>query len=172
MTENRIFLQYEGQIEYQTINQILNQFENEMAQTQIKRDIRRKAYSIIAEFLDNIHKHTAKPEQHETTAFEHPSRFVLIEDLSYFILESGNVIDNTSVRLFKNQLDRLNRLNQDALRKLYRYSIQNNPISVKGGAGLGVIDVLLKSGNNIEYEFKEINDSISYCKLKLKISKS
>ena len=42
-------------------------------------------------------------------------------------------------------------------------------ISSKGGAGLGIIDMALKSGNKFEYSFNQIDDSNSFFTLKVKV---
>ena len=41
--------------------------------------------------------------------------------------------------------------------------------SFKGGAGLGIIDMALKSGNRFEYNFNKIDDYHSFFTLKVKV---
>jgi len=41
---------------------------------------------------------------------------------------------------------------------LYKQQIKEGKLSEKGGAGLGFIDIAKKSGNKIEYQFKELTD--------------
>ena len=44
-------------------------------------------------------------------------------------------------------------------------------LSAKGGAGLGFIDIARKSGNKLEYFFKEINSYSSFFILTTKVSR-
>jgi hypothetical protein len=37
-----------------------------------------------------------------------------------------------------------------------------NKISEKGGAGLGLIDIAKKTGSKLSYQFKELNDEVSF----------
>ena len=44
-------------------------------------------------------------------------------------------------------------------------------MSVKGGGGLGLIDIARKSGEKLQYNIREINESFSFFTLTVKILK-
>ena len=58
---------------------------------------------------------------------------------------------------------------QDALKELFLDILSDENISDKGGAGLGLIEMARKSGNNIAFDFDKISDEHSYCYLMFKI---
>ena len=47
--------------------------------------------------------------------------------------------------------------------------LSDENISDKGGAGLGLIEMARKTGNNIDFDFEKISEEQSYCYLMFKI---
>ena len=83
---------------------------------------------------------------------------------------TGNYIDNAKVESFKENIDKINGMTEEELKKHYRESLSNNELSHKGGAGLGMIDIARKSGHKLEYRFDQVNDNISFFSLIVKIT--
>ena len=72
--------------------------------------------------------------------------------------------------LFKN-IDYLNTLDKAGLKSVYLETLTNGQISKKGGAGLGVIIMAMKSKNKIVYSSTPINDTLSMVSLDIKVDK-
>jgi hypothetical protein len=49
--------------------------------------------------------------------------------------------------------------------------LDNNRISDKGGADLGMIDMARKSGQKLDYSFTKVNDELSFFGLQVKVAK-
>ena len=45
---------------------------------------------------------------------------------------------------------------------MYKFILNHQRISAKGGGGLGLVDIARKTGNKLEYSFKEYNDKYSF----------
>jgi hypothetical protein len=45
---------------------------------------------------------------------------------------------------------------------MYREVLSNGEFSHKGGAGLGIIDISIKSGSQLHYSFSQVNDNSSF----------
>jgi hypothetical protein len=45
---------------------------------------------------------------------------------------------------------------------LFKQQIKESSLSDKGGAGLGLIDIAKKTGSKLSYQFKEINELVSF----------
>ena len=56
------------------------------------------------------------------------------------------------------QLNKVNSLNRDELKELYRQVMDTEQFSSKGGAGFGLIDIARKSGEKIDFSFNDLND--------------
>ena len=76
------------------------------------------------------------------------------------MVTTGNLIDNSHVNPLINTLDKVNSLNPQELKEHYKQALLNSRISDKGGAGLGFIDLVKKTGNKIQYSVKKVNKRI------------
>jgi hypothetical protein len=82
-------------------------------------------------------------------------------DDSYKII-TGNVIRNSKVPGLKESLEHINSLDKAGLSSLYKQQIMEAKLSEKGGAGLGLIDIAKKTGSKLSYQFKELNEDVSF----------
>lgn len=172
MSVTKTLLNYQGKVEYETINLLLTQADSQMERVGINRKLKKRTYHVIAEFLENIQKHADFLRTHRLSDSSiTKSRFTFQQDHEDLILTTGNVIFNKNIRKFQDKLDRLNQMDVDGLKRLHSYCIANGELSNKGGAGLGFIEVVMRSKSKISYNFKPLDDKISYCILQVKISK-
>lgn len=171
MTPEKMLISHQGSFEYETINHLLIEASSHMDNIGVERKIKKRTFCVMAEFLENIQKHTdyLKSQNMEGKNLT-KSRFTFQQQNGDLVLTTGNLIYNKNIKRFKNRLERLNKLDINGLKRLYRYSISNTNISEKGGAGLGFIDIALKARNKIQYSFKPLNAKVSYCVLQVKIS--
>ena len=56
------------------------------------------------------------------------------------------------------------------MKEIYIDTLTNGEISKKGGAGLGIITMAMKSKNKIEYDFKAVNAELSIITIEIKIN--
>jgi len=69
------------------------------------------------------------------------------------------------------KLEKINSLDKEGLKELYKAIIKNTTISEKGGAGLGFVDMARKSGTKLEYEFPEMSTDYAFFCLKVNVSR-
>jgi hypothetical protein len=81
-------------------------------------------------------------------------------DQKYFI-RTTNPIRNNDVAYLKEKIDQVNGSSSDELRQLYRQTIMNGQFTDKGGAGLGLIEMVKISNNPLQYKFDAINEEYS-----------
>ena len=62
-------------------------------------------------------------------------------------------------------------MDKEALNELYKKQIKEGHLHEKGGAGLGFIDIKRKTGNNLTYDFMEIDEGYSFFILSSSISR-
>lgn len=85
-----------------------------------------------------------------------------------FIL-TGNYIENENIPAIKEKLDRVNNLDTEDLKKLYVEILTNKKLSSRGGAGLGFVEMVRKSGEKLDYKFEKLDDKRSFFYLQIKI---
>jgi len=118
----------------------------------------------MIESLENIYKYDDLINEN------YFPKFTIERQDNQFILTAGNPVDKKSIKMLKEKIDCVNKLDKQELRKLYRKTITDGRFSKKGGAGLGFIEMAKISGNKIQYRFEDINKNTSYYILEVKIS--
>ncbi len=171
MIEDKIILSYNGHFKFETIQFLIYKAKKEMDALGTEIAIKKKVVNIMVECLENIHKHSDLLESDDSLDLKYASKFSFeIKDNEYHI-NSGNVVLNNSIEKLKHKIDQVNQLDRSGLKKLYEQVITKTDISKKGGAGLGIIDIALKSSNKIEYDFEKLNNKYSYYNIHIKVTK-
>jgi hypothetical protein len=83
---------------------------------------------------------------------------------------TGNYILNENVSGLKKRIDEINALTKEEFKEYYKQVLDNGEMSLKGGGGLGIIDIARKSGEKLEYEFLSLPNNVSFFILKIKIT--
>jgi hypothetical protein len=52
---------------------------------------------------------------------------------------------------------------------MYKFILNHQKLSAKGGGGLGLVDIARKSGNKLEYEFFIYDDNYSFFNLTIRV---
>lgn len=170
MVNNRILLVYEGEV-----NQDITKAFTTMTQKNLDEDettsvpIKKRVYHVMVECLQNIGKHSDNIESGEPEVPGNGIFLVSKTDRGFNVI-TGNPIANSKVEDVTNMLNKVNNMNEEEIKSYYKEMILASRISEKGGAGLGFIDIVKKTGNKIEYHFEKINNNTSFFIIKTLIS--
>ena len=163
MSDKNINLAFSGHFTPELITSMLAMTKSSVS----KSTTLKKVYNIIIECLENLTKHGAPSEEQKK---EFPSIFIFGNDADHFYVSTGNTIRDEDVEPLKIKLEKVNSLDKTGLRAWYNDVIMNGEgISERGGAGLGIIDVAMKSGNELEFEFKPLRTGFKFYVLKVKV---
>ena len=170
MRNQNLILLYEGEFTQETIKSVLAMAERNMDSSGEDGSVKRKVFNVMVESLQNIVKHSDLLIQE---GVEDSSGIFMIGKTgeSYTVI-SGNPIRNGAISSVKEKLDRVNSLDKDGLKELYKDIIKSTRISEKGGAGLGFVDMARKSGNKLEFDFFEEDGEFSFFCLMSKIDRT
>lgn len=168
MTE-KLILVYQGEFTQESTKSILAMAERNLDTTGEDSSIRRKVFNVMVEALQNIVKHS--DELIDGTIRSHAAIFLIGRDAKRYSIMSGNPIRKENVAKLNTALEKINSLNKDGLKELYKEIIKNTTISDKGGAGLGFVDMARKSGKRLEYTFPEMNPEYDFFCLKIDVSR-
>ncbi len=163
---NEELLRHFGPLSYEEIGFLLNKMAALLDKRGMNITIRKKVYAAMVESLENIYKHQDHIE--DDKAFL--PKFNLYMDSQNLTMYVSNSIFNHKILLLKNKLDRVNSLDKEGLKDLYKNTILSGNVSPKGGAGLGIINIAKVSENKINYTFSTINDKYSYFTLNVQIA--
>jgi len=162
---NEELLRHFGPLNYEEIGFLLNKMSALLDNRGMNITVRKKVYAAMVESLENIYKH-----QDFIDNKAYLPKFELYIDSKNLSMFISNSILNHKVSLLKNKLDKVNSLDKDGLKDLYKNTILSGNLSPKGGAGLGIINIAKVSENKINYTFASINDKHSYFTLNVLIA--
>jgi len=159
--DQKIMLVYEGEIT-QTITKAFSSVTEQGFDDQSDSSrTQKRVYHVMVECLQNVAKHADDEESGESIIPGRGIFMISYNDLEYSVT-TGNVISNDKIEIIKGMLDKFNSLDSIEIKAEYKKMIKESRLSEKAGAGLGFIDIVKKTGNNIEYYFDKLNDNTSF----------
>lgn len=170
MVAHKVILIYEGDFTQETTKSILTMAERNLESSGEESSIKKKIFNVMVEALQNIVKHS--DETREGDATHHAAIFLIGHERSQYSIMSGNPVKNENIPALRGALERINSLDKEGLKELYKEIIKNTTISDKGGAGLGFVDMARKSGEKLEWAFTPMNDDQSFFCLKVNIART
>ena len=140
-----------------------------------KEDNETKIYDTFAVYIEqaqNIKNYFLKKSHNgidkNILRLAYESIIVIGKEKDQFYVCSGNLIENCDIEVLKSNIDYINSLSRDELRKYYKEKLRQNRTS-DFGAGLGLIDMRKKASAPLEYYFVERKDGFSFFTLKIVI---
>ncbi len=168
MVTQRLILVYEGEFTQEITKSVLAMAERNMDSVGEESGLKRKVFNVMVECLQNIVKHADE--------FSHDIRnsaiFMIGKEEDGYLIASGNPIAPSKTDGLRNVLERINSLDKEGLKSLYKDILRNGELSDKGGAGLGFVDMARKSGNKLDYSFHAIDEETSFFMLTTRISRT
>ena len=171
MKSHEITLVYEGEITHQITKAFTSLTESNMAKEDESGSVQRKVFHVMVECLQNISKH-ADDFGPEDYLFAGRGIFMVSKRETEYTVTTGNAIDNQRVEETRIMLDHINSLDKLELNELYKKQMKEGRLSEKGGAGLGFIDIVRKTGRKLDYHFLPITEQTSFFLLTSTISRT
>ena len=170
MVDHKIKLAYEGEIN-QTITKAFSAMaEKNMSDEQESATTVRRVYHVMVECLQNICKH-AEDAEFDNGLMSGNGILVVGQGENEYTITSGNNISNDKIQGLSDMLTQLNEMEPQEVKEYYKQTIKSSKLSEKGGAGLGFIDILKKTGNKFKFHFEPVDNETSFFILVSKINK-
>jgi hypothetical protein len=156
-------LYYKGNVDSDVINHVLDTVEDKMVEVNEQSKLRKKVYNVLVESLQNLYHHVDKvPEDFEDQTAERFGLLVVNKVDDGYRIITGNFVHSENIEKLEEKIKRINRSNHEEIKELYKFILNHQRISAKGGGGLGLVDIARKTGNKLEYSFKEYNKNYSF----------
>lgn len=169
MEKNNILLSFKGDITSELLTSILQIMENKMDNMQEEPKMKKKVYNVLVECLQNLYHHM--DDVADTGGdINRSAIFMIGKTNNSYTITTGNYILSENVHGLKSRLDEVNSLSKEELKEFYKKILNNGEMSLKGGGGLGMIDIARKTGEKLEYNFLEIDNKVSFFTLNIKVS--
>ena len=122
----------------------------------------------MVEMLQNISKHADNFSQEMDWK---PGIFLITETEDNYVLISGNYIKNEKVEKLRENLEHTNSLENSKLVKEYNEILQDFDLQNRK-KGLGLLDLKKKSKANLNYNFHQLDEKLSFFMLQVVVKKS
>ncbi len=167
MMTNGFPLIYKGELNHQITKLFTSMAEQKILQTNKEKSLRMKVFHIMVECLQNINKHSDDYND-PINRIGNGLFFVGEKEHSYYVI-TGNKINNEKVEPLKRRIDTLNKLTKEELFDLHKNQMQYGFLTERGGAGLGLIDIVRKTGEKLIYNFIPLNEESQFFLLKVTV---
>jgi hypothetical protein len=169
MSESRTLLDYNGQVNLKSIEFLLKTLIGGKEFKALNTITRKRVYGVVVECLENIYKYqliltSADPGMN-------PIISVRMEKDKIFIA-AGNVITDGARDCLARRIDKVNNMDEAALKSLYEHKINRESKPEENGAGLGFIYIALKSENRISYTFQPLIEGYLYFEINISLNKN
>lgn len=153
--QQEIILIYEGKIEQEVIKVISNEVKKKMELKHESLKLQGVIFHLIVEMLQNISKYSDDKEIGKG--------IIAIGKVSgKYCIYGGNKISNEKIAPMELFINTINNMNASHLTELYERKISNLGFNVQGGAGLGLIDMIRKSKQKLQYSFEPLTQGVSF----------
>lgn len=170
MSKNNLHLIYEGEVDQTITKAFISLAEKNMNELKERRKTVRKVYHVMVEFLQNIFKHADHQEEGDESV-RNKGIFLMGKEKDGYAILTGNMVDNDKLPKLKKLLESVNLMSSEELKEFYQTRIRKEGLSDKGGAGLGFVDIVRRTGHKLEYRFENINEKSTFFILKTYIAK-
>jgi hypothetical protein len=159
---------YRGLFTQSITDSILSLTETNMDKAGEDQKIRKRVFTIMVEGLQNITRHQ---EVTGDDPIEDKNGIFIIQNKNErYYITTGNPILKRNISTLTGQINKINSFDPEELKLYYKQVLNDNIISDKGGAGLGLIEMARKSGNKLMFEFVELSENYSYFYLNTEIA--
>jgi len=165
MDNSKVIFSYIGKPTHEMINLILEMSESKLKIIENRSNIVKRIVNVLIEILQNIFNHGE-----DFSVVGHQSfKFSLFKKQKDYFIVTENYIKTNDVENLIKKLNTYLSLSDRDLTKAYRKTLNNGDFSTKGGAGLGLINIVRKTNGNLEYKFSKVDNENSQFQLSVQI---
>ena len=121
----------------------------------------------MIESLENIYKYSDEYVKFLEEMQKYMPTFSMNKNTDKIEVITSNPVRNQHVDVLRTNIERVNNKSREELKAMYVETITNGKFSKKGGAGLGFIEMVKTSGNDLEYSFDPISEDYSLYTIKV-----
>ena len=161
MADEKLIIDFEGAISFEIMEKLLNELKSARQFNALRKPVRKRVYGTVVESIDNILKYSATV-QGKVKVLQRLPMIMVIENGGKFVVSAGNLIQNEQIDDLRFKLDRVNQMDDEALKSLYEEVINKEASEEDRGAGLGLITMALRTNENIRFNFDPAGPVHSY----------
>lgn len=155
-----------GEFNTSKINEFTSDTEEYLLDKKEPKKIVKSFFNILIEGLQNIKNHGEFSPNGKQLSYCN-----ILSNDNVYIINFSNLIEIKKIDSLNKAINRLNNSDYDGIKKIYLETLTNGEISNKGGAGLGVITMAMKSKNKLILESIPIDSELALVSIKINLNK-
>lgn len=159
MSAHNFMLCYKGRLNQNIIKSILAMTEKKMNNSSEDFLFKKKVFNVLVECLQNITNSGISVEGGE-------SLLMIGKAGNDYEIYSGNIIPKSKKTELKRMLNSITSLRMDELRNFYKLLMIKDELFNNNSVEVALIDIAKKSGNRMEFEFKDLDEQTTFFSLK------
>lgn len=166
LNEENVLIIFNSYFNQDSLMNLLSIIEKQMVE---KLSLKKRIYNTMVEMFQNIIQHG---DDYKQTEEGKAGLFYISENEEEYLLNTGNYIRNSKIPVLKEKLEHINSLDDDELEDFYNTRLFDFEIDTNKEAGLGIIDIRIKTDSKLEFSFLNVDETYSFYTLRAKISKN
>lgn len=165
MSTHNFMLCYKGNFNQNMIKSILSMTEKKMNNSEEDVLIKKKVFNVLVECLQNISKSSMMVEGEQAL-------LMIGKSGDNYEIYSGNIVLKNKKSELKQILNSITSFGKEELKRLHKLLMINDTLVNGGSIEVALIDIAKKTGNNIIYEFKDLDEHTTFFSLKTVINRN
>jgi hypothetical protein len=149
-----------GDFDSAKVENTLKLIESGIIENGDKRATMKRVCGMLIELLQNISNHGARDGKGHMHAY-----LIVAKVENEYRLYTGNLVLSEMVSPMRERITQLLKMDITALRKLYIDILCNEEFSSRGGAGLGLVTILKRAENKIDFDLDSIDKHFGFFRL-------
>jgi hypothetical protein len=161
-----------GSVDSETINRVLDSVEAKMVAMNDNLKLRKKVYHVLVESLQNLYHHADKVPSDFGEQIDKFGMLRIMKINGSYKIVTGNFILSENVEALEEKIKKINMSSREEIKELYKFILNHQRMSAKGGGGLGLVDIARKTSNKFDYSFVKYNDKYSFFYLNILVNEA
>jgi len=154
-----VLMAFKGSISSELISNVLEVVESRLDEYDESSKIRKKVYNVLVESLQNLYHHIEDLPDAMQKEYDDKFGILVVSRLDdKYRISTGNFITQDKVDVLRSRIDKINSMSREELKDMYKFILNHQRLSEKGGGGLGLVDIARKTGNQLDYTFERYDD--------------
>lgn len=155
MGKTNILLAFCGRFDHTMNTSLLLNSKAELNELGEAFGVNKKVYNVLVESVENVTRYSSHGNENNIKSI-----LLLCKSENTYSIITCNAIQNKDVAPLKERLDTVISSSKEKLKTNYREQILSERIS-ENAAGLGILDIAIKTDNKIRYHFKDYSPTTS-----------
>ncbi len=154
--DRRVLVHYAGDLNFGFANALTARIEKVLSNEVRNKKVQRRFFSVFVEAIQNIRLHGVSDDERRIHA-----------GVTIFLSENqlcsvfSNLIPTKAIAKLESRYEEVNNMDSRQLKEKYMHVMMNGGLSEKGGAGLGIITIVMRSRNPGPYKIVPIDDEMA-----------